>query len=220
MSKTSENKQARRLVQLQAQAINKSLGLSSSLVKVNVARQIVADWIKTGKEIPRLQRFLKQSKQFEPKSNINKTYKQELRIARPDPISFYYSDAWRALRYDALKKYGRACAVCGAIPGNGIILHVDHIKPRSLYPRLELDINNLQILCENCNLGKSNRDSIDWRSDKPADIKPMNIQTKPKTLLFKPQNKTKFREYRYRNPWNMDKIVKTELPEFKPLTKR
>jgi hypothetical protein len=35
-------------------------------------------------------------------------------------------------------------------------LHVDHIKPVSKYPELKLEFDNLQILCENCNLGKSN----------------------------------------------------------------
>lgn len=42
-------------------------------------------------------------------------------------------------------------------------MHVDHIKPRSKYPELELEFTNLQILCADCNLGKRNHDSIDWR---------------------------------------------------------
>ncbi len=45
----------------------------------------------------------------------------------------------------------------------GIPLHVDHIKPRSKYPDLALDINNLQILCESCNLGKGAWDETDFR---------------------------------------------------------
>jgi len=76
---------------------------------------------------------------------------------------FYESDAWMRLRYEALKKYGRKCSCCGAMPPD-VVLHVDHIKPRSKYPELELDINNLQILCKHCNLGKSNTDCIDYRS--------------------------------------------------------
>ncbi len=79
--------------------------------------------------------------------------------------SFYESDAWRSLRYEVLKVYGRKCMVCGAVPHpeNKVKLHVDHIKPRSKYPELELEFSNLQILCEDCNLGKSNKDSIDYR---------------------------------------------------------
>lgn len=81
----------------------------------------------------------------------------------PKSVPFYESDAWRDVRYRALKACGRRCLVCGRGPQNGAVLHVDHIKPRSLFPELELDIDNLQVLCEDCNLGKSNRDEIDWR---------------------------------------------------------
>jgi 5-methylcytosine-specific restriction endonuclease McrA len=45
-------------------------------------------------------------------------------------------------------------------------MHVDHILPRSKFPELELDIDNLQVLCEECNLAKSNIDTTDWRSVK------------------------------------------------------
>ena len=77
-------------------------------------------------------------------------------------LNFYSSKEWRDVRYRALKLHGRQCLCCGAKPPQ-VVLHVDHIKPRSLRPDLELDINNLQILCEDCNLGKSNKDSIDYR---------------------------------------------------------
>jgi 5-methylcytosine-specific restriction endonuclease McrA len=58
--------------------------------------------------------------------------------------------------------------LCGTAPTPGKPLHVDHIKPRSKYPELEYEISNLQILCDDCNLGKGNRDEIDWRRDIPA----------------------------------------------------
>lgn len=45
------------------------------------------------------------------------------------------------------------CLACGRKPPT-VVLHVDHIKPRSKYPELELEISNLQVLCEDCNLGK------------------------------------------------------------------
>ena len=77
---------------------------------------------------------------------------------------FYTSKEWRRLRYRVLRSYKAQCMCCGESPKkHGIVLHVDHIKPRSKNPELELDISNLQILCEACNLGKSNFDSIDWR---------------------------------------------------------
>lgn len=76
---------------------------------------------------------------------------------------FYNSREWIRLRYQALEKYGNTCLACGRGPRAGVIIHVDHIKPRSRYPDLALDINNLQVLCEACNVGKSNVGERDWR---------------------------------------------------------
>ena len=73
--------------------------------------------------------------------------------------TFYESQQWRVLRYKALKLHGAKCQLCGA---KGT-LHVDHIKPRSKYPELELRLDNLQVLCEQCNLGKGAWDESDWR---------------------------------------------------------
>lgn len=72
---------------------------------------------------------------------------------------------WRKLRYQAFKKYGNSCCCCGRSPSNDhtVVLHVDHIKPKSMYPNLSLDIQNLQILCADCNFAKSNTDDTDWR---------------------------------------------------------
>ncbi|WWT39889.1 HNHc domain containing protein [Microcystis phage Mwe-JY08] len=81
------------------------------------------------------------------------------------PSEFYRTDAWRRLRYDALKLHGGACQCCGARARPGNPLHVDHIKPRSRFRALELDIANLQVLCGDCNLGKGARDQTDWRSN-------------------------------------------------------
>lgn len=76
---------------------------------------------------------------------------------------FYRSREWRELRYKALVLHGTTCQCCGASRSNGAVLHVDHIKPRSKYPELELSLDNLQVLCEDCNMGKSNKDETDWR---------------------------------------------------------
>lgn len=79
-------------------------------------------------------------------------------------IEFYTSDAWRHVRYQALKAHGGACQCCGARGGGGVMLHVDHIKPRSRFPKLELTLSNLQVLCEDCNMGKRAWDETDWRN--------------------------------------------------------
>jgi hypothetical protein len=70
---------------------------------------------------------------------------------------------WRKLRMEALKKYKPICQCCGATPKSGGIMNVDHIKPRKLFPELALDIDNLQVLCGECNHGKGNWDMTDWR---------------------------------------------------------
>jgi len=80
--------------------------------------------------------------------------------------SFYDSHEWKKLRYRVLRKYLAECMCCGrSKKKHGIIIHVDHIKPISKYPNLKLCFENLQVLCEDCNLGKSNTDDIDWRPD-------------------------------------------------------
>lgn len=79
-------------------------------------------------------------------------------------LPFEKSQKWITLRYKALLKYGRRCLCCGATPETGAVMHVDHIRPKSKYPELALDINNLQILCGDCNFGKGNRDETDFRA--------------------------------------------------------
>jgi hypothetical protein len=76
---------------------------------------------------------------------------------------FYLSTEWLDIRYQALKRYGGACQCCGATGTTDNPLHVDHIKPRSRFPELALDITNLQVLCMMCNRGKGAADSTDWR---------------------------------------------------------
>lgn len=93
------------------------------------------------------------------KKRPNKTKKKVPFKATP----FYSSRGWRELRVKALVNQGRKCCLCGRTPKDNVILHVDHIKPRSKYPELELKLSNLQILCADCNLGKSNKYEEDWR---------------------------------------------------------
>jgi 5-methylcytosine-specific restriction endonuclease McrA len=91
--------------------------------------------------------------------------RQRLRIKREGKVEpFYMTEAWRALRYQVLRSSDGRCTLCGrSKPRHGVTLHVDHIKPRSHFPELELERSNLQVLCEDCNLGKGNSDMTDWR---------------------------------------------------------
>lgn len=88
-----------------------------------------------------------------------------VKIAGVDITSkeFLETYEWRKLRMQALKKYGTRCMCCGASPATGAVMNVDHIKPRKLFPSLAMDINNLQVLCHECNHGKGNWDQTDWR---------------------------------------------------------
>lgn len=79
--------------------------------------------------------------------------------------NFYSSWEWKKLRFEAIKKYGPKCMCCGSEEK----IVVDHIKPRSRFPSLELDFNNLQILCNDCNMGKSNDDYTDFRNKEEVD---------------------------------------------------
>lgn len=85
-------------------------------------------------------------------------YGELLESERPIKIipakEFYKSRGWLELRFDFLKNKERICVLCGSTKE----IHVDHIKPRSKYPELQLNGDNLQLLCKKCNLGKSNRD--------------------------------------------------------------
>lgn len=38
-----------------------------------------------------------------------------------------------------------------------------HIQPRKTHPHLALVLSNLQVLCHDCNHGKGNWDTTDWR---------------------------------------------------------
>jgi 5-methylcytosine-specific restriction endonuclease McrA len=89
----------------------------------------------------------------------------------PNSDEFLQSYQWRTLRFDVIAKYGNACQCCGATPNakQGIAINVDHIYPRRTHPHLALDMSNLQILCNVCNHGKSNRHAIDFRPSEESD---------------------------------------------------
>ena len=95
-------------------------------------------------------------------------------------MSFYETDEWRKLRYKVLRTQGFKCRACGSGPEK--LLQVDHIKPRSKYPELELEETNLQVLCEDCNMGKSNTyedklvDHDEFATEKEKHIKKQNLR--------------------------------------------
>ncbi|WP_020394191.1 HNH endonuclease [Thiolinea disciformis] len=67
-----------------------------------------------------------------------------------------------ALRWQIFQRDHWKCVACGRRSHDGAILHVDHIIPRSHGGSDKLE--NLQTLCNICNIGKSNRDTTDLRN--------------------------------------------------------
>lgn len=72
-------------------------------------------------------------------------------------------------RYAVLERAGFKCQCCGTKPlkDNDVVLHIDHIIPHSLGGND--DVNNLQVLCDKCNLSKQNRfvvnHNINWTKE-------------------------------------------------------
>ena len=90
------------------------------------------------------------------------------KIGKPAPgyvsgDAFYQTPEWKELRYKALKKSNGACVCCGARRGGGVVLHVDHIKPRYKFPELSLSLSNLQVLCADCNQAKGAWDQTEFK---------------------------------------------------------
>jgi hypothetical protein len=100
-----------------------------------------------------------------------KEWKPRLTVS-PHSDAFLSSYEWRRTRMQVLKRDGARCACCGASPADGLTMHVDHIKPRRIFPQLALDLTNLQVLCEVCNHGKGNWDMTDWRGSFESIIDP------------------------------------------------
>lgn len=67
-----------------------------------------------------------------------------------------------ALRWQVFQRDDWRCVACGRDSAAGVILHVDHIIPRSRGGQDTLA--NYQTLCHLCNIGKSNRDETDLRN--------------------------------------------------------
>lgn len=79
-------------------------------------------------------------------------------------MSFYDSWEWKKVRYEALIKFGPKCMLCGS--NDGIV--VDHIIPVKVDITKSLDLKNLQILCNDCNMGKCQKEDNfvdEWSSE-------------------------------------------------------
>lgn len=97
-----------------------------------------------------------------PNSNVSKK-KKIYKISKSKLEKFYKSREWIKLSYQTKIIRGRKCECCGAEPPK-VRINTDHVKPIKKYWDLRFDPNNLQILCEDCNLGKGSWDETDFRN--------------------------------------------------------
>lgn len=111
--------------------------------------------------IPRLrslyfQRMGVMAREKPPKFNA------EERKSRKEKRDFYQSWEWKELRFKILTKFTPRCMLCG-ITSKEAKICVDHILPISTHWDLRLNEDNLQVLCDECNKGKSNKSLDDFR---------------------------------------------------------
>lgn len=76
--------------------------------------------------------------------------------------AFYQSNEWREVRYKALLRSNGRCVCCGRSAKDGAVLNVDHIIPLVKAWDRRTDLDNLQVLCKDCNFGKSGTDETRW----------------------------------------------------------
>lgn len=97
--------------------------------------------------------------------------RKEEKTVKGQNDDFYNSTKWRKLRLEKLEEYGAVCQRC--LIKYGIIvskkLEGHHVKPRSKYPELELEPENIVIICKTCNAELGDSDITDW--DRSKEIK-------------------------------------------------
>lgn len=75
---------------------------------------------------------------------------------RKESAEYQRSKMSPSLRYEVMRRDGFRCVLCGrSAKEDHVQLHVDHIRPVSKGGKTELP--NLRTLCQDCNLGKSDR---------------------------------------------------------------
>lgn len=90
-------------------------------------------------------------------NNLQDNQSSPQEVLQPNkPVHQSSRDINLRTRYLVLRRDNYSCCLCGASPAKdpSVELHVDHIIPWSKGGSTELD--NLQTLCRDCNLGKGN----------------------------------------------------------------
>ena len=74
-----------------------------------------------------------------------------------ETIEEFHSSIWKKLRLSVIKRDSNICKMCGKKDLQGRDLHVDHKLPKSVFPSLQYDKDNLQVCCMSCNFSKSSK---------------------------------------------------------------
>lgn len=81
-------------------------------------------------------------------------------------VKKHYTDRYipNKVYVDVFERDNYTCQICGATKEDGVKLHVDHIIP--IAKGGTNDIDNLQVLCQRCNSGKSDRMDLKCTKEK------------------------------------------------------
>ena len=98
-------------------------------------------------------------------SEYKKQYNQRPEVIERNKKGKHKYEVWKGIRADFLKGKKYVCNSCLTKLKHEDI-EVDHILCRALYPELEWDENNFQILCKKCHRIKTNKDLQLIRNEK------------------------------------------------------
>jgi HNH endonuclease. len=93
--------------------------------------------------------------------------KIKYRMKHPKRTFLDKYDNYKKYKQPLMEDFNHRCGYCDAIDtwlGGSRFYHIDHFKPKSLFPHLETEYSNLVYSCPYCNIFKSN----DWVEDEGA----------------------------------------------------
>ena len=73
---------------------------------------------------------------------------------------------WLKKRFVIFERDGFKCRYCGRAAETGVVLEIDHVKPRSFGG--SDDMENLVTACHECNMGKADRLLEDYKAVVPT----------------------------------------------------
>ena len=80
---------------------------------------------------------------------INKYYVKKTKKPKKPKRVYYTTEEWADTRKKIFDRDGKICHMCG-----GPATHIDHLLPKSKYPELALNLDNLKPACKDCNFTK------------------------------------------------------------------